>query len=101
MTKLYYEIAKDIEGEWHWMLWSGNGKQLAQNVKPYKRRTDVIAAIKSVQKTGDARIVFVHPKEDEQPSDVSTDAECSTPDQTDHEPSTPPQNDSPDDTENC
>jgi uncharacterized protein YegP (UPF0339 family) len=42
----YMEVAKDALGKWHWVLWSGSGRQLATNAAPYKTRHDAIKAIK-------------------------------------------------------
>lgn len=36
----YVEIAPDDEGEYHWCLWSGNGRAIACGVTGFKRRND-------------------------------------------------------------
>lgn len=43
----FWEIAQ--EGiEWHWCLWSGNGRPLARNAEPYGSKKDCIQAIKAI-----------------------------------------------------
>jgi len=49
--KPFYEIAKDANGRHHWVLWSGNGRQLCQNVVDYESPKDAIRAIEAVQAT--------------------------------------------------
>lgn len=46
----YFEIAADADGQWHWCLWSGNGRLMARNAEEYPRRKDVIQAIKTLVK---------------------------------------------------
>jgi uncharacterized protein YegP (UPF0339 family) len=36
----YIEMAQDEAGDWHWCLWSANGRAIAANVQPFKRRND-------------------------------------------------------------
>lgn len=44
----YIEIDKDERGEWHWCLFSGNGRPMAANVTPFKRRNDCQKAIETM-----------------------------------------------------
>jgi uncharacterized protein YegP (UPF0339 family) len=45
----FFEVAEDSAGKWHWLLWSGNGREMARNAVPYEKKKDVIQAIKSLQ----------------------------------------------------
>jgi uncharacterized protein YegP (UPF0339 family) len=59
----YFEVAQGQDGKWHWMLWSGNGRQLAMNVFSYERQNDCTSAIKTINeamKKG-LKIVIAHP----------------------------------------
>lgn len=44
----FFEISEDGGGDFHWCLWSGNGRQLATNPIPYARQKDALQAIKSL-----------------------------------------------------
>lgn len=46
-TTPFFEIAEDSHGKWHWVLWSGNGRQMAVNAIAYDRRADCISAIRA------------------------------------------------------
>lgn len=41
----FVEIAQDADG-WHWQLWSGNGRPVAQNAVAYESRKHCLQAIK-------------------------------------------------------
>lgn len=45
-----FEVAQDKEGGWHWMLWSGNGLQVARSARSYERKKDCIQAVKLLKK---------------------------------------------------
>jgi uncharacterized protein YegP (UPF0339 family) len=59
----YFEIAKDKDGNWHWVLWSANGHQMAINALPYPRQNDITTAIKAVMRAMPyaSKIVVAHP----------------------------------------
>lgn len=44
----WVEIVRD-EGVFHWRLWSGNGKPLAENAEPYADRKACLQAVKLTQ----------------------------------------------------
>jgi uncharacterized protein YegP (UPF0339 family) len=44
----FFELAQDHEGEWHWALWSGNGRMMARNAEGYQRRKDCLQAVKNM-----------------------------------------------------
>lgn len=44
-----FEVEMDDSGQWHWMLFSGNGRPLAVNAVPYPRRNDCTNAINIVR----------------------------------------------------
>ena len=44
----YFEVVQNARGEWEWMLWSGNGRQMAMSVLTYKRRNDCTNAIENM-----------------------------------------------------
>jgi uncharacterized protein YegP (UPF0339 family) len=43
-----FEIAKDKNGQWHWVLWSKNGRPIATNITAAKQRHDVTRTIKNM-----------------------------------------------------
>jgi uncharacterized protein YegP (UPF0339 family) len=47
----FWEIAKDAQGQWHWVLWSGNGRRIATNDIPIVRKKDAVNAIRAVKAT--------------------------------------------------
>lgn len=47
---VFFEIAMDGNGKWHWQLWSANGRPMANNSIEYDRKKDVVAAVKTLQK---------------------------------------------------
>lgn len=60
----YFEVAMDDNQQYHWALWSGNGRLMATNPneKGYKKVNDcttAIRAIKDMVQPG-TRIVIAH-----------------------------------------
>lgn len=49
ISRLFWEIAPDNYGQWHWALWSGNGRIIARNAYPLASRQQAIAAIKAAK----------------------------------------------------
>jgi uncharacterized protein YegP (UPF0339 family) len=45
----WYEVAKDDSGNWHWMLWSGNGRMMATNMIGYPTRKACLQAIRALR----------------------------------------------------
>lgn len=43
--KPYIQIAQDEAGKWHWVLWSGNGRGMATNTRPYGSQADCNKAV--------------------------------------------------------
>lgn len=60
--RAYFEIAADDQGNWNWVLWSSNGQAMCVNARPYARRNDCTAGIKSVMRTAPtaSKIVIAH-----------------------------------------
>lgn len=53
-----FEIAQDIEGKWHWVLFAGNGRPIATSAVAYDRRNDCLGSIKAARAMiGDTRRV--------------------------------------------
>lgn len=44
---VWVEVAKGEDGMWHWLMWSGNGRQIARNAVPFE---SVKIAVQSVKK---------------------------------------------------
>lgn len=44
-TEAWFELVEEA-GEWHWCLWSGNGRMVARNCVPYGRKKDAMQAIR-------------------------------------------------------
>jgi len=44
----FLEVGIDSEGKWHWVLWSGNGRQVATNVSEYDRKKDAVNGARAV-----------------------------------------------------
>lgn len=36
----YIEMAQDDNWQWHWCLWSANGRAMAASITPFPRRND-------------------------------------------------------------
>lgn len=45
LRKPFFEVAQDDQGQWHWCLWSSNGRQLAVNANSFPRRSDCTNSI--------------------------------------------------------
>lgn len=58
----FIEAAKDAAGQWHWVLWSGNGRAMAINATPYQKRHDCTKAITLVKAAmkPDTKVVIAH-----------------------------------------
>jgi len=59
----WFEMAQDAEKQWHWCLWSTNGRAIALNPQGFLRRNDCAANIQAVReamKRGDSPIVIAH-----------------------------------------
>lgn len=44
----FWEVANDEKGEWSWVLWSANGREMARSSITYPRRKDAVGAIKAI-----------------------------------------------------
>lgn len=47
----WIEVAQDADGGWHWCLWSGNGRMMAQNAEVYQTKKHAVSAAKTLCKT--------------------------------------------------
>lgn len=45
----YFEVAMDKQGQWHWCLWTANGRAMALNADGYNERNDCTRAIETLQ----------------------------------------------------
>lgn len=55
----YFVMRPDVDGKWHWMLFSKNGRPLAMNVADYNQQNDCLAAIHKMIELADATQVYV------------------------------------------
>jgi uncharacterized protein YegP (UPF0339 family) len=53
------EMAEDAHGNWHWCLWSANGRALATNADPFTRRNDCEQSITAVKKAISSAAVVI------------------------------------------
>lgn len=46
----YFELAQDAEGQWHWLLWAGNGRQMAVSITPFADKRHAVASIQYLRR---------------------------------------------------
>ncbi len=62
----WYEVAQDQQENWHWCLWSVNGRPIARSGVAYQRKKDAVEAVRKLAATvGAARkVIFCRPRKE-------------------------------------